>query len=715
MRILFYGLMPFITGTAVLMLGAVVFGSNKSLERNKAMLFLTIGQSIWLYSFAIMNFFPNNMYLAEYLSRFVFLGVSLIVIMDYHFIMSFLNLKNRLMENIVNWFGIVFTIIALFTSLFVSRIKIYFWGPYPQAGNIVPLYIAYLAVVFIYCLNKVYESAYGYRRKQISEDESNRAKYVFWAFLFGNVAAIDFIQAFGIELYPLGYINILVMVLILAYAFSKHKILDIEIAIKKTVVFASLFAAVYAIVAGFTFLTQGVFHKFIGRNRWIALVPSITTIVIMLRPLENYILRVTDRFLFRKKYDYRELLKTFATEVLTVLDKDKIVKTTVRNLTSIMQIKSCGVLLFNKTKNIYELLASVGLDKESRTINLSTDNTLASFLERTKTYLSTKQQEKDVPLPTRVIEDMNKLKLELAIPLIIHADMIGILTLGKKKSDREYTPEDMDILLTLARTLAIAISNATVLDELGRTQAEAAQKEKMAVIGTLSAGINHEICNPLGIIRGQCETFLLNYKDGLYKDTADGALLEKSEAILKKVIHQTDRATIITKRLSSFAKPSKGELHDEVDVRESVEEVLALVGYEMKLDDIEVLNEVPEDFPRIVGDKKQIQEVFFNLIRNAAQAVAEEGKIMIRSFKQFDMVRIEIEDTGPGIPSDKIGQIFNPFFTTKEPGQGSGLGLFIVRQVVERNGGRISVKSEKGEGTVFYLDFPIAQDSNNIA
>ena len=95
---------------------------------------------------------------------------------------------------------------------------------------------------------------------------------------------------------------------------------------------------------------------------------------------------------------------------------------------------------------------------------------------------------------------------------------MGVLSLGKKKSDEDYTQDDLGILLPLARTLAIAISNAKLFDELGKTQAEAAQNEKMAVIGTLSAGINHEICNPLGIARGQCEAFLLNVKDGLYNN-----------------------------------------------------------------------------------------------------------------------------------------------------------------------------------------------------
>ncbi|MDD5440431.1 MAG: GAF domain-containing sensor histidine kinase, partial [Candidatus Omnitrophica bacterium] len=348
-----------------------------------------------------------------------------------------------------------------------------------------------------------------------------------------------------------------------------------------------------------------------------------------------------------------------------------------------------------------------GLDKSLHGMTLSMNNTLTTFLDRTRAYLSIKDQGKDSPFPQQLVENMNKLRLVLAVPLTIYDDMIGILTLGKKKSDMDYTPEDVDIIITLARTLAIAISNARTLDELGKTQAEAAQREKMAVIGTLSAGINHEICNPLGIARGQCEAFLLNMRDGLYKNKTDKELVEKSVVIMQKVIHETDRATAITKRLSSFAKPSKGLYNEDINLRDSINDVMALISYEMKLDKIEIENNVAEDLPHIVGDKKQIEEVFFNLIRNAAQAIPDRGKIMVSGRKEGKSIHVNVEDTGQGIPADKLDQIFNPFYTTKEPGKGTGLGLFIVRQVVEKNEGRISVRSQVGVGTTFTLQFPL--------
>ena len=297
----------------------------------------------------------------------------------------------------------------------------------------------------------------------------------------------------------------------------------------------------------------------------------------------------------------------------------------------------------------------------------------------------------------------------MCIPIILHDKLIGFLSLGMKKSGEPYNQEDIDVLMALARTEAIAISNAQLFQELSKTQAEAAQREKMAVIGTLAAGINHEICNPLGIARGQCEMFLLNYRDGLYNNVSEKELVEKCTIIFEKVIKEVDRATGITKRLSSFAKPSKQFLLGEVDVADEVQEILAILGHELKLDNVEVITNIPKDLAKIFADKKQVQEIIFNIVRNAAQAITGKGSITISAQERNDRVFIDIEDTGCGIPADKMNEIFNPFYTTKAPGKGTGLGLFIVKQIVERNKGTIVVQSEVGKGTKFTLSFSTAR------
>ncbi|MCX5686919.1 MAG: ATP-binding protein [Candidatus Omnitrophica bacterium] len=426
-----------------------------------------------------------------------------------------------------------------------------------------------------------------------------------------------------------------------------------------------------------------------------------------MRRIETFLINVTDKYLFQKKYNYKELLRTFTSEVLTVLELDKLVDLTVSKLTDIVKLNSCAVLLFDDEKQQFEVMASQNIKDPS--VTLIRPDGIVTFMDETHGHVLVKElHDKKISTPAAIQEIIDKLNAELIIPMVMHDDVIGVLSLGKKKSDEEYTQDDLDILLPLARTLAIAISNAKLFVELGKTQAEAAQNEKMAVIGTLSAGINHEICNPLGIARGQCEAFLLNIKDGLYKHKTTEELLTKAKEIMAKVIHETDRATAITKKLSGFAKPAKGEA-EVVNVDKEIDDVLSLVGYELKLEKIEFSKHIEKGLPNIFVDKKQFQEILFNLLRNAGQAIGEKGKIAITAKQDRNKILIDIKDSGSGIPEDKIKQLFNPFFTTKDPGKGTGLGLFIVRQIVEKNGGRIQLKETRvGEGTTFTLEFPPA-------
>ena len=184
--------------------------------------------------------------------------------------------------------------------------------------------------------------------------------------------------------------------------------------------------------------------------------------------------------------------------------------------------------------------------------------------------------------------------------------------------------------------------------------------------------------------------------------------MKKAESIMGKVIKETDRATAITKKLSGFAKPARGEA-ELIDVSKEIDEVFGLLGYELKLEKIGFEKRIAHDLPGLLVDRKQFQEVLFNLIRNAGQAIGENGRIVVAVDADNGMLTIDIEDSGSGVPEDKVKELFNPFFTTKDPGKGTGLGLFIVRQIVERNGGKIYLKrTQVGKGTTFTIEFPAA-------
>ncbi len=489
--------------------------------------------------------------------------------------------------------------------------------------------------------------------------------------------------------------------------------MDIEVIVRRATVFAGLFAFVYGVFAIFTVIGQRFFEAYLGWPTWTAMIPSILIITLTLRPLENLLINVTDKYLFQKDYDYRELMRLFTGEILTVFDYNEVTRNTIEALNNIIKLESCAMLLKDEATGQFKIAASMNIKDKSLEFSLS--DPVVHFLATTHNYLQRDVDIKRVLGSRGLADDFKKLNSEICFPIILRKELIGFMSLGSKKSGDTYNQDDIDALMSLARTEAIAISNARLFTQLSATQAEAAQNEKMAVIGTLAAGINHEICNPLGIVRGQCEMFLLNYRDGIYNQLSDKEVLEQAVTIFGKIIKETDRATGITKRLSTFAKPNKHFQISEVDVAREVDEVLAILGHELRLENVSIDVKLPKDFPKIMVDRKELQEVLFNIIRNAAQAIKGSGRIVVGGQRNGTRAAVTISDNGHGIPADKMEKIFHPFFTTKDPGKGTGLGLFIVKQIVERNEGTIAVTSETGKGTEFTLSFRLAKSDAEAA
>jgi len=484
--------------------------------------------------------------------------------------------------------------------------------------------------------------------------------------------------------------------------------MEIEVLVRRTLRFAGLVGSVVMVVTLVAFVSQDVLIRFVQIPKWLSNVFAAAIIAAVYGPLRNWLVESTDRYLFQKKYDYKELLNKFADKVVGIVDLKQLVGMTVNTLSETVKLESSSLLLMDKNTRQYVLAAARGTNGQP--LVLEEDEQFITFLRETQEPIGRDGQGGKVRFPQQVNERLKQLNARLCLPMHLHDDLIGVLCLGKKKSDEEFTKDDLDILMPLAKTLAIAVSNAQLFDELAKTQAEAAQKEKLAVIGTLSAGINHEICNPLGIVKAQCEAFLLDLQDGILIGKSPQEVLDRTSTIMQVALKQIDRATAITQKLSNFAKPIKEPTAQPVSVAKEVDEVLALVGHDLNIQKIEIVKEMDPDVPDITADRRQFQEVLFNLIRNAGQAIKPPGTIWVRAHVQDGRhVRIEIQDTGSGMSPETLNKIYNPFFTTKEPGKGTGLGLFIVRQIVERNRGRISVESTLGKGTTFSLEFPIGK------
>jgi signal transduction histidine kinase len=262
------------------------------------------------------------------------------------------------------------------------------------------------------------------------------------------------------------------------------------------------------------------------------------------------------------------------------------------------------------------------------------------------------------------------------------------------------------LLDQIARTQKTHEELAESTELLEESQERLIQAEKLASLGQMAASIAHEINNPLaGVL---VYTQLLKKKlarDSLSKDVALN--------YLSKMASEVDRSSRIIRNLLDFGRPSALSL-ENVDVNRVIEDALTLVGHQADLGHIEIIRDLHPTTPKVHADYDQLRQVFVNLTLNAIQATPSGGRVTLRTRPIGDgKLRVEVEDTGSGISEENKEKLFTPFFTTKEKGQGVGLGLVVARGIIEKHGGRIAFESKKGKGTTFFLHLPAQVEGTN--
>jgi signal transduction histidine kinase len=226
--------------------------------------------------------------------------------------------------------------------------------------------------------------------------------------------------------------------------------------------------------------------------------------------------------------------------------------------------------------------------------------------------------------------------------------------------------------------------------------------ERLASLGTLAAGVAHEINNPLAIIRESAGWMQQLFAKDELKDMPRRKDFVKA---LDKVEKSVERASRITHQLLGFVGKSESTI-SEVNLTELTEEAIQLISHEAQNRDIRIIRQMEPPPEPIWSDPYQIRQVLLNLLTNAVHAVNSDGTITITIEDVGDCRTITVSDTGPGIPRENLDKIFEPFFSTKSPGQGTGLGLFVSRGIVEKLGGTIEVASKIGEGAHFSIRLP---------
>ena len=232
-----------------------------------------------------------------------------------------------------------------------------------------------------------------------------------------------------------------------------------------------------------------------------------------------------------------------------------------------------------------------------------------------------------------------------------------------------------------------------------RLEEQLQQREKLSSIGLLAAGVAHEINTPLTGVSSYTQMLL-----GMLADT------DPKHALLQKIRRQTDRATGIVNNLLNFSRTGGVTDFAEVDLNRVLDDTLQLLEPQLRHSRIELEREYARDLPRVHGNPGKLQQVFTNLLLNARDAIPDGGRVTLRTAAdERDSVTVEVADTGIGIAPENVARIYDPFFTTKGVGRGTGLGLAVSYGIVQEHSGHISVESEPGRGTTFRITLPTAR------
>ena len=511
-------------------------------------------------------------------------------------------------------------------------------------------YIVYLGIGLLYLYSN-FKSSKGAKRHQFI--------YVFLglflSFMFGIFCTIFPVMLGVGKLLYYGPLGTIFFVGFTAYAITKHRLMDISVVISRTLAWALTVLFLGSIYTALLMLYRTYISAQIDLLFWAWTIIYGIIVGHNFKRIQLFLQTTADRAFIKGWYDYRKVLRKVASSLGKALTREDIIKI------------------------VYPILQD-DMDISDVRVDFSED----TAIDQTFSH-----------------KGITSLQGKLYVPVISDAKLLALFTLGKKRSEDDYTADDLELFRTIAEYVAIALEYIvkpyeevknkfeTTERKLFEAEKQLERSQRLASLGTLTAGVAHEIRNPLGIIHSTAE------------ELTDKPWSKEELAKFKEsIIGNSKRITSIITNMLNLAKTKKKK-YITIDLNEMIKAALQLFT-------INRVKLVKQLRPRVKinGEMEELKQVMINLANNALEAMPKDGTLMIKTYEDGNKVCLDVSDTGRGIPEEDVSKIFDPFYSSRH--EGAGLGLSIVYRIIKEHGGDIEVKSVPGKGTAFLIKFPKA-------
>ncbi len=692
-----YWTAPLAAAAGNLLIGLGVLWTERRERLHRVFALVTATLVLWNLDVFCHYFFADPAD-ALWWSRLFRPGVFLAPATLYHFVTAFRESRSLRCTGLVVMgyaVGVLF-IVADFQGAMISGVRRLYSGYWPVMRPLYNGFICILLVSFVVLLASLVQEF------RTTASPRRRTQARFW--LLGAVialplAAANLLPFFGVDVYPVGSLGNLVCTGIFAYAIVHHRLVDTDIVITKIVAFLAAALLVILPLGVLGGWLDRVAFGYMDHNRILLGVAGLLAAALGFSSVAGLTEERLTRTLFREKVEHRKALADLSREAARMRRPEPLLHRLGEVIRAGLRVETTTVLVADQSGTTY--VSALDGDAHGRIAVAASDpviellRTCDDVIVREEIRVAGGRQ------GAAAADTLARLSLEAAIPLRANGHLLGCVLIGRTLSGDAFSREDLQLLVTLGNAAAIALDNARLSDELETSQRLVARASRLSAVGTLAAGVAHEIRNPLVAV----QTFLQLLPERLHDDEFVNSFRRLSLGEIGRIGRLIEELLNLTRSPVHAPEPC--------NVRSLVEDVLTLLEPQARRARVRLCI-ADEGAPKVSVDAGRMKQVFMNLLLKAVQASppGETVNVTVRSVALADatpVCLVEVHDDGPGIPPERRDDVFTPFYTTKDAG--SGLGLAVAHQVVTEHGGEITFTSEPDAGTTFVVSLPVLEEA----